>query len=74
MRQLKQTRTAEVPQEKPQPKRRKALTLLSAMEEIVEQLNLDYGTCVSKTLNDVRLEEWGEVQIAIVSGGVSNES
>lgn len=37
MRQLKQTRTAEVPQEKPQPKRRKALTLLSAMEEIVEQ-------------------------------------
>ena len=37
MRQLKQTRTAEVPQEKPQPKRRKALTLLSAMEEIVER-------------------------------------
>ena len=37
MRQLKQTRAAEVPQEKPQPKRRKALTLLSAMEEIVER-------------------------------------
>ncbi len=37
MRQSKQTQTAEVPQEKPQPKRRKALTLLSAMEEIVER-------------------------------------
>lgn len=37
MRQLKQTRAAEVPQEKPQPKRRKALTLLSAMEEILER-------------------------------------
>ena len=36
-RQSKQTQTAEVPQEKPQPKRRKALTLLSAMEEIVER-------------------------------------
>ena len=37
MRQSKQTQTAEVPQENPQPKRRKALTLFSAMEEIVER-------------------------------------
>ena len=36
-RQTKQTQAAVVPQEKPQPKRRKALTLLSAMEEIVER-------------------------------------
>ena len=54
--------------------RKKVLYNAALVEEIVEQLNLDYGTCVSKTLNDVRLEEWGEVQIAIVSGGVSNES
>ncbi len=54
--------------------RKKILYNAALVEEIIEQLDLDYSECVSKTLSNVKLEQWGEVQIAIVSGGVSDES
>ena len=43
------------------------------VEEIIEKLELDYSECVSKTLSHVSLEEWGEIQIAVISGGVADE-
>ena len=43
------------------------------VEEIIEKLQLDYSECVSKTLSHISLEEWGEIQIAVISGGVADE-
>ena len=43
------------------------------VEEIIEKLQLDYSECVSKTLSHISLEEWGEIQIAVIYGGVADE-
>ena len=43
------------------------------VEEMIEKLQLGYSEWVSKTLSHISIGEWGEIQIAVISGGVADE-
>ena len=47
---------------------KKVIYNTALVEEIIKQLKLDYSNCVSKTLDNVKIENWDEVDIAIISG------